>query len=323
MTKDSCFISAVIYVHDDENIIADTLKAVSQTLSAHFTNIELICVDDASTDKSAAQIRNTCADLPTGSVSLVQMGYYHGVEKAMSAGVDKAVGDFVFEIDSAVMDYEPTLLIDIYKKSLEGYDIVSACPNKAPTRSKLFYKLLGSAGDNKYTLATETIRILTRRAINRIGGENKNIFYRKIVYSASGLNTACIIYSQNETKRKKTNRKTRRARMNLAIDALIIFTKLAYRTSITLSIIMAVFMFTAGIYTVIAYFSGASIMEGWAPLMGLISAGFTGVFLILTALIKYFDILIKQTFYQRNYLVSSVDELRVNDVTNHGYSKNN
>jgi len=308
--KDSCFISAVVYVHDDEKIIADTLKLITQTLTAHFTNIELICVDDASTDKSAEKIHQISADLQAGSVSLVQMGYYHGVEKAMSAGVDKAVGDFVYEIDSAIIDYPQKLLIEIYQKTLQGNDIVSASPKKAPTHSKLFYKLLSSAGNSKYTLTTETIRILTRRAINRIGGENKNIFYRKIVYTTSGLSTENITYEQKETKRKPTDPKRRSSRMNLAIDTLIIFTNIAYRTSITLSIIMAIFMFAAGIYTIIAYIAGENIMEGWAPLMGLISAGFTGVFLILTALIKYFDILIKQTFYQRNYLVSSVDELK-------------
>jgi len=308
--KDSCFVSAVIYIHDDEHIIADTLRSISYTLSKQFENIELICVDDASTDKSVEIIRSISAELPVGSISLIQMGNYHGLEKSMSAGVDKAVGDFVYEIDSATRDYKPELLLEIYQRSLQGYDIVSASPQKAPTNSKFFYKLLSTAGNENYTLSTETLRILTRRAINRIDGTNKNIFYRKIVYTTSGLSTDSIIYEQDQIKRKKHSRKVRHARMNLAIDTLIVFTNLAYRISITLSIIMAIFMFTAGIYTVIAYFSGAQIMEGWAPIMGLISAGFTGVFLILTALIKYFDILVKQTFYQKNYLISTIDELK-------------
>ncbi|MCL2425545.1 MAG: glycosyltransferase [Oscillospiraceae bacterium] len=308
--KDSCFISAVIYVHNNEDVIAETLNTISQTLSDQFSNIELICVDDASSDKTVEIIRKISIDLPVGSISLIQMGNYHGLEKSMSAGVDKAVGDFVFEIDNAIMDYNPELLISVYQRSLQGYDIVSACPEKAPTNSKLFYKLLNSSGNNNYSLSTETLRILTRRAINRIDGTNKNIFYRKIVYTTSGLNTDSIIYQQNNAKRKRHSRNVRHTRMNLAIDTLIVFTNLAYRTSITLSIIMAVFMFIAGIYTVIAYFSGAPIMEGWAPIMGLISAGFTGVFLILTAIIKYFDILIKQTFYQKNYLISTIDELK-------------
>ena len=310
INKESCFISVVIYIHNDAEIITKTLKTISQTLSTYFQNIELICVDDASTDNSIDQIQQSAHNIPVASVSLIQMGHYHGVEKSMSAGVDKAIGDFVFEIDNATVDYNPLLLINIYKKALEGYDIVSASPNKAPTHSKLFYKLLSSAGSNNYSLITETIRILTRRAINRIGGTNKNIFYRKIAYATSGLKTENITYPPNNSKRKKSNRKSRLARRHLAIDTIIIFTNLAFKISITLSIIMAAFMFTAGIYTIIAYFAGENIMEGWAPIMGLISAGFTGVFLILTALIKYFDIMIKQTFYQRNYLISSIDELK-------------
>lgn len=310
MNKDSCFVSAVIYVHDDESIIGESLKSITNELSAQFSNIELICVDDASSDKSVEIIRKISADLPVGSVSLIQMGNFHGLEKAMSAGVDKAVGDFVFEIDSATIDYNTELLIEIYQRALQGYDIVSACPQKSPTNSKLFYKLLNTTGDNRYTLTTETLRVLTRRAINRVDGTNKNIFYRKIVYTTSGLNTDSIVYQQENTSKKKLSRKSRRSRRNLAMDTLIVFTNLAYRVSITLSIIMAIFMFAAGVYTVVAYLSGADIMEGWAPIMGLISAGFTGVFLILTAIIKYFDILVKQTFYQKNYQISTIDELK-------------
>jgi len=308
--KDSCFVSAVIYVHNDESIIVETLISISQALSAQFTNIELICVDDASSDKTVELIRSVSTGLPIGSISLIQMGNYHGLEKSMSAGLDKAIGDFVFEIDSAVMDYNPALLIEIYQRSLKGYDIVSACPQKSPANSKLFYKLLNNAGNDNYTLSTETLRILTRRAINRIDGTNKNIFYRKIVYTTSGLSSDSIIYQQNGIKRKIHSRKSRQTRMNLAMDTLIVFTNLAYKVSIMLSIMMAIFMFAAGIYTIIAYLSGADIMEGWAPIMGLISAGFTGVFLILTAIIKYFDILIKQTFYQKNYLISEIDKLK-------------
>ena len=97
--------------------------------------------------------------------------------------------------------------------------------------------------------------------------------------------------------------------MNTAIDALVIFTDLAYKFSLCISILMAMFMMFAGVYTVIVYFGMNKPVEGWAPLMGMISLAFFSVFIILTIIIKYLDILLKLVFKRQKYLISSVERL--------------
>ena len=71
-------------------------------------------------------------------VSLIHMSYYQGIEAAMNAGRDLAVGDFVYEFDYAFTDYEPELVYRVYERMLEGYDVVAAAPKKhIPLSSKL------------------------------------------------------------------------------------------------------------------------------------------------------------------------------------------
>ena len=84
-------------------------------------------------------------------LSIVNMSYYQGIELAMNAGVDMAIGDFVYEFDSIVDESEKQIIIDIYNKSLEGYDIVSATSGKNRTTfSTLFYKVFNKYSNTEY-----------------------------------------------------------------------------------------------------------------------------------------------------------------------------
>ena len=43
----------------------------------------------------------------------------------MNAGIDMSIGDFVFEFDNTILDFNPDMIMEIYRKSLTGFDIVS------------------------------------------------------------------------------------------------------------------------------------------------------------------------------------------------------
>ena len=71
-------------------------------------------------------LRTADEKFPDLNITIINMGFSHGLEAAMNAGIDLSIGDFVFEFDSCYMDYDKSLIMDVYFKSLEGYDIVSA-----------------------------------------------------------------------------------------------------------------------------------------------------------------------------------------------------
>lgn len=49
----------------------------------------------------------------------------------MNVGVDMVIGDFIFEFDNTVLDFDPSLFMDIYRHLLQGFDIVSASPSRS------------------------------------------------------------------------------------------------------------------------------------------------------------------------------------------------
>lgn len=193
--KEKNFISAVIYVHNAESRVEQFLRTIIEVLSDNFDHSEIICVNDSSDDDSLQEIRNTSSAAKTTSVSVLNMSYFHGVELAMNAGVDLAIGDFVFEFDNTVFDFEKEMIMQVYRRSLEGYDIVSASPDRVDRfTSRLFYRVFDYFTDISYKMNTESFRVLSRRVINRISSMNKTVPYRKVIYANCGLKTDTLKY---------------------------------------------------------------------------------------------------------------------------------
>lgn len=199
--KEKNFVSIIIYVHNAENRILDFLKNLIATLEENFEYSEIICVNDASVDNSLEQIKQVGLLAQTVSVSVVNMSYYHGLEISMNAGMDLAIGDFVFEFDNTILNFKEEEILKVYKRALQGYDIVSASPNlKERLTSSYFYKVFECFTDIPYNMKTESFRVLSRRAINRISSMNKAIPYRKAAYENCGLKTDNIKYDVIEIR---------------------------------------------------------------------------------------------------------------------------
>ena len=307
INKESNFASAVIYLNGNNDNLVDFLTMIDNVLGSNFKKHEIICVNDSDDDSEISAIKEFKKTNSNATVSIVTMGFTHGLEAAMNAGIDLAIGDFVFEFDNCYVDYDEKIIMDVYRKALEGYDIVSAIPPKSKASSKFFYGIYNKFSESEYKLKTERFRVISRRAINRTSSFSRTIPYRKAVYASSGLKVSEIKYNAiTKTSGKLISDSEKN---NTAMDAVVIFTNLAYKVSLFVSVIMAMFMVLTGVYTVVMYFGQNKPVAGWAPLMGLISVGFFAVFVVLTIIIKYLDVLLKIVFKKQKYLISSIEKL--------------
>lgn len=307
INKEKNFISAVVYIHNNENNIFNTLKNINNVLHNNFEKYEIICVNDYSTDKSVEQIKKFSKDVQGAVVSILNMSYYQGLELSMGAGVDLSIGDFVFEFDSTSMDYSTDTIMEVYFKSLKGYDIVSAAPKKKMRKSsKLFYDIFNGYSNNPNKLKTETFRILSRRAINRVQSMNKTIPYRKAIYANCGLKIDTIYYDCiDKVNIKKDDKSTRKS---VAVESLILFTDVAYKAAIMMTFIMMIGIIGVGVYTLTVFIKNQPV-EGWTTTMLFLSVVFFSVFAILAVIIKYLSILVDLTFKKQKYMIESIEKL--------------
>ncbi|MCL1973042.1 MAG: glycosyltransferase [Endomicrobia bacterium] len=303
--KQKKFVSAVVYVRNAEKEIENFLKMLHGVLSVNFEKFEIICANDASTDNSKKIIQELADSFDSGILSIVNMGYYQGVEAAMHAGVDFAVGDFVFEFDSTVMDYDSDLIMQVYNRSLQGFDIVS-CGKDQKMSSKLFYSIynLYAHSGAQHKLKSETFRVLSRRAINRIHSMSVTIPYRKALYSNCGLKMDYIYYT-GDSKRCGTLKD----KYDTAVTALILFTGIAYKVALLFTFaMMLVTLGTAG-YVAAVYILGNPV-AGYTTMMLFMSMAFFMLFAILSIVIKYLSVILEIVFNNRRYVIESIEKVK-------------
>lgn len=118
--KEKNFVSAVIYIHNAEQRAEKFLKVVIEVFEDNFEHSEIICVNDGSADNSLKVIKNTSQVAKSTSISVINMSYFHGLETAMNAGVELSIGDFVFQFDNTLMDFNKEEIMNAYRKSLQG-----------------------------------------------------------------------------------------------------------------------------------------------------------------------------------------------------------
>lgn len=307
--KEKNFISAVIYLHNCEKQIGEFIKNVADVLDNNFEKYEIICVNDYSTDNTLAEVKRISNSIK-GSLSVINMSFYQGLELAMNAGMDLAIGDFVYEFDSTIMDYSPDLIMKIYRRSLEGFDIVSVGPETVKRKSsRLFYSVYNRFSKTAYKIRTESFRILSRRAINRVNAMSRTIPYRKAFYANCGLKSDIVIYQNLHIDKKKQTNLLKESRKDTAISTIILFTDVAYQFAIILSLIMMLVTIGTALYTVITFLGHAKPVEGWTTTMLFLSFAFFGLFAISAIIIKYLSIVLNLIFKQQKYTIESIEKL--------------
>lgn len=299
-----CFASAVVYIRNSAETAAEFIVTLDQYLDEMFTAHEIICVNDNSTDESARVIRNASHQIKNNSLTTIHFGHFHGLEVAMQAGVELSIGDFVFEFDEAILNFDKAALAKAYEKAIGGYDIVGVSPHgKRKLASRLFYRAMGSARDLEAPMDTETFRLLSRRAINRIKDICQIVPYRKAIYSSCGLPSTNLTH---ETLTVSRSSQDRAYRIETAIDALLLFTQIGYRIALGLTFVMMAAALFMIVYSFASYFAGITI-AGWMTTILFLSFAFLGLFGILAIVIKYLQLIVNLTFRKKSFVYESVE----------------
>ena len=116
-------LSVVIPVYGADSCVPELCKRLKKSLSSITQDYEIILVEDRSPDASWAKIvEETKID---SRVRGIRLSRNFGQHRAITAGLDIAEGDWVVVMDCDLHD-PPEAIPELYKKALEGYQIVMA-----------------------------------------------------------------------------------------------------------------------------------------------------------------------------------------------------
>ena len=305
--KEKNFVSAVVYLYNEGNYVQSYLKGLEDTLKQNFEKYEIIVVNDASTDEGATNVKAYVSSQDGAKVTLMNMGYHQGLETSLDAGVDLAIGDFVYELEFTNKDYSWNVLMDVYRHSLEGYDIVNAKGNvgKKVTTGSLFYNIMNKYANLQYPLSSGSFRIVSRRAINRIHSLATRIPYRKVAYANCGLKCDTLLYECT----KKVKLRSASNRLELATNSLVLFTDIAFRFTFWFAVIIIVLTVGMAIYAGISLIQNNTV-DGWAIVTLFGGFALSGLFVVLCMIVRYQTTLVRLNFLKRDYVFESIDKLQ-------------
>jgi dolichol-phosphate mannosyltransferase len=164
-------VSVVIPVLDERETLPTLRERVGSALANLDADIELVFVDDGSTDGSAELTADWARAEP--GIVLVRLSRNFGMEIAMSAGVDHASGDHVVLMHADLQD-PPELIPEMLAKARAGADVVYARRiGSDESRMKrvlatAFYGLMRRLARVPYQGQAGDFRLMSRRVVDTI-----------------------------------------------------------------------------------------------------------------------------------------------------------
>ena len=163
---------------------------------------EYLFVDDGSKDRTLECIRELKEK--DEKVRYVSFSRNFGKEAAIYAGLSNASGDYVAIMDADLQD-PPELLIEMYQKINEGYDVVGT--RRADRKgepvirsffSKMFYKIINAVSDTEMVDGARDFRLMTRQVVDSILELGEVNRFSKGIFSWVGFNVTYIAYENRE-----------------------------------------------------------------------------------------------------------------------------
>ena len=129
-------LSVVIPMYNEELVLADLVGRLRPVLDSLDTEYEVVCVDDGSSDDTAA-ILMALQD-SWAQIRVVRLLRNSGHQAALSAGFDTARGDYVVTIDADLQDPPETIVEMLDAAHRQGVDVVYGV--RRDRRSDTFFK---------------------------------------------------------------------------------------------------------------------------------------------------------------------------------------
>ena len=116
-------ISIITTLYKSEKYVPELYKRIVSSLKGLNVDYEIIFVDDCFEDNALNLVKELQAnDL---NIKIIKLSRNFGQHAAITAGINNSKGDWTIVIDSDLQDL-PEEIPNLYKKALEGFDIVLA-----------------------------------------------------------------------------------------------------------------------------------------------------------------------------------------------------
>ncbi|GAB2795130.1 glycosyltransferase family 2 protein [Halomonas shantousis] len=264
-------LSLVVPVKDEEEAIGPFLDAIFDTLREVDYELEILFIDDGSSDATAARLQE--AAQRDSRIRWLKLSRNFGKEAAMSAGLDHARGDAVIPMDVDLQD-PPELIHEFVRLwQDEGYDTVYGVrvSRHEDTRRKrasagMFYRVFNRVSHTPIPSNAGDYRLLDRRVVEALKKLPERNRFMKGLFSWPGYRSIGVPYSR-PSRRFGTTKFNYWKLWNFALDGLTSFSTWPLRVWSYIGGVVALVSFMYMLVIIIKTLVFGIDMPGYASLM--------------------------------------------------------
>ncbi len=273
MKADHPLISIVVPAYNEAEVLTAFHKTVDKALSGLPVELEIVYINDGSTDNTLDIINGLRAG--DKRITLIDLSRNFGKEIALTAGLHKAAGDAVVVIDADLQD-PPEIIPELIKEWQNGYDVVYAKRTLRDgesilkkTTAHFFHRFIQHAGKFSIPVDTGDFRILSRRAVNALNTFKEHHRFMKGLFAWIGFKQKAVHYKRDSRRAGKSKWNYWRL-WNFALEGITSFTIAPLKISTYIGTITALSAFGYGIYMVIETLLHGNEVPGYPSLIVII-----------------------------------------------------
>ncbi|WP_326981884.1 glycosyltransferase family 2 protein [Chryseobacterium sp. MYb264] len=262
-------ISIVSPVYRAEKILPLLVSEISKVAQKIGQDYEIILVDDRSPDDSWKVMKELSATTP--NLKIYRLSRNFGQHPTIMAGLSYAKGDWIVVMDCDMQD-QPKEIEKLYRKVLEGYDIVLA---KRTVRIDSFFKRLSSR------IFYKTFNYFAGIEINNEVA-NFGIYHQKVIQSVLKVNdtikffplfvnwvgySSTSISIEHSSREEGTSSYSFSKLLSLAFNVIVSFSDKPLKIFVGFGAAISFLSTLLGIFFIVRYFEGKITEPGFSSLI--------------------------------------------------------
>lgn len=263
-------ISVIVPLFNEELVIEAMYAKLTDVLSKAQLTYEIILVNDGSRDRTLDLALEICEK--DKQIKLLSFSRNFGHQIAITAGMDRSVGNAVVVIDADLQD-PPEVILDMLKLWKDGFHVVYGVRTKRAGESwfKLFtaasfYRILKKMTSVEIPVDTGDFRLLDRRVLEEFKKMRERSRFVRGMISWIGFKQGAVYYSRDPRLAGETKYPFSKM-IKFAIDGILSFSQIPLRLSSAFGFLSSLVSFVFMIYgLVVKYFFPEYAIPGWASL---------------------------------------------------------
>jgi glycosyltransferase involved in cell wall biosynthesis len=262
-------LSVVVPMYNEEAVIPFFVERLRPVLDGLDVSYEVVAVDDGSRDATATMLVEQGRNWP--ELRLIKLRRNSGHQAALTAGLQRAQGDWVVSIDADLQDPPETIAEMLRLAREQGLDVVYGVRSDRSTdtffkrqTAGVYYKLMrGIVGGDMPSQAGD-FRLLSREAVNVITRLPERTPVYRLLVPSLGFASGTVSYVREKRAAGETKYPLRKM-VALAWDSAANFSAAPLRLATWLGVVGFVACLALMVFGVVVWANG-TVIPGWTSL---------------------------------------------------------